>query len=198
MFQRGTIVVITFGVHDNASHQYERQQSCAISLGARHASNGDRRRMTEVNPQNTPARIVVHEIGHALAALSAARAHNRPLIILSSTGAVRSAGAGWWRELVAQSRESMPEQDAEWILDCGDEPGMALAALREGVGTIALNASEPIWSRVAQIAARCDASVLKVDRTGALDLVGSNNPQRDCNLYLSEGPDDVAKPGVLG
>jgi hypothetical protein len=154
--------------------------------------------MTEVNPQNAPARIVVHEIGHALAALTAAQAHNRPLIILSSTGAVRSAGAGWWRELVAQTRDSIPDQDAEWVLDCGDEPGMALAALREGVGTIALDTGEPVWSRVAQIAAQCDASVLKVDRGGALDLAGSNNPQRDCNLYLSDGPDGVAKPGVLG
>ena len=80
-------------------------------------------------------------------------------------------------------------------------PGAAdpkLAALREGVGTIALNASEPIWSRVAQIAVQCDASVLRIDRAGALDLADSNNPQRDCYLYLSNTPDGVAKPGVLG
>jgi hypothetical protein len=154
--------------------------------------------MTEVNPQNSMARIVIHEISHALAALTAAQAQNQPLLILSAPGAVRSAGAGWWRELVTQARDSIPDQSAEWVLDCGDEPGMALAALREGVGTIALEADEPTWSRVAQIAARCDASVLRVDRAGALDLADSNNPQRDCNLYLSNGPDSVAKPGVLG
>jgi hypothetical protein len=154
--------------------------------------------MAEVNPENAPARIAVHEIGHALAALAAARAHNRPLIILSAVGAVRSAGAGWWRELVAQASTDIPDQGAEWILDCGDEPGMALAALREGVDMISLDAGEPIWSRVAQIAAQCDARLLKVDRTGVLDLAGSNNPQHDCDLYLSKGPDDVAKPGVLG
>lgn len=154
--------------------------------------------MAEVNPQKKTARIVVHELGHALAALTAARARNQPLLILSAAGAVRSAGAGWWRELVAQAREESPEQDVEWVLDCGDEPGMALAALREGVGTIALDADEPIWSRVAQIAAQCDASVIRVDRKGALDLIDSNNPQRDCNLYLSEAPDSVAKPGVVG
>lgn len=154
--------------------------------------------MAEVNPENSPARIVVHEIDHAVAALAAARAHERPIVILSAVGAARSAGAGWWRELVAQTREGSLDQDAEWILDCGDEPGMALAALREGVGSIALDAGEPIWSRVAQIAAQCDATVRRVDRTGALDLAGSNNPQRDCNLYLSKSPDDVAKPGVLG
>ncbi len=154
--------------------------------------------MPEVNPQNSPARIVVHEIAHAIAALTAARAQNQPLLIISAPGAVRSAGAGWWRELVAQARDSIPDQGAEWVLDCGDEPGMALAALREGVGTIALEADETTWSRVAQIAIQCDASVLKVDRTGALDLADSNNPQRDCNLYLSNGPDSVAKPGALG
>jgi len=154
--------------------------------------------MAEVNPHNAPARIVVHELGHALAALTAAQAHQQPLVILSAPGAVRSAGAGWWRELVTQAGAGNPDQTAEWILDCGDEPGMALAALREGVTTIALDAGEPIWSRVAQIATQCDARVLRVDRTGALDLAGSNNPQRDCNLYLSNAPDGVAKPGVVG
>ena len=154
--------------------------------------------MAEVNPQSAPATIVVHEFSHAVAALTAAQAHNRPITILSAMGAVRSAGAGWWRELVTQAGANVPDQAAEWILDCGDEPGMALAALREGVGTIALNASEPIWSRVAQIAVQCDASVLRIDRAGALDLADSNNPQRDCYLYLSNTPDGVAKPGVLG
>lgn len=154
--------------------------------------------MAEVNPQSAPARIVVHEFGQAVAALSAAQAHNRPITILSARGAVRAAGAGWWRELVAQATASIPGQAAEWVLDCGDEPGMALAALREGVQKIALDAGEPIWSRVAQIATQCDASVVRVDRAGALDLAGSNNPQRDCDLYLSNTPDGVAKPGVLG
>ncbi|MDA0785505.1 MAG: hypothetical protein O3B37_04360 [Proteobacteria bacterium] len=154
--------------------------------------------MAEVNPQNIPAKIIVHEIGHALAALTAAHAHNRSLVILSATGAVRSAGAGWWRELVMQAGDSNPDQNAEWILDCADEPGMALAALREGVGTVALDADEPVWSRVAQIADQHDARVIRVDRSGALDLAGSNNPQRDCDLYLSKGPDGVAKPGALG
>ena len=154
--------------------------------------------MAEVNPQSAPATIVVHEFSHAVAALTAAQAHNRPITILSAMGAVRSAGAGWWRELVTQAGANVPDQAAEWILDCGDEPGMALAALREGVQAIALDAGEPIWSRVAQIAVQRDASVLRIDRAGALDLADSNNPQRDCYLYLSNTPDGVAKPGVLG
>ena len=154
--------------------------------------------MAEVNTQSAPATIVVHEFSHAVAALTAAQAHNRPITILSAMGAVRSAGAGWWRELVTQAGANVPDQAAEWILDCGDEPGMALAALREGVQAIALDAGEPIWSRVAQIAVQCDASVLRIDRAGALDLADSNNPQRDCYLYLSNTPDGVAKPGVLG
>ena len=154
--------------------------------------------MAEVNSQSNPAKIVVHEFSHAVAALTAAQAHNRPITILSAMGAVRSAGAGWWRELVTQAGANVPDQAAEWILDCGDEPGMALAALREGVQAIALDAGEPIWSRVAQIAVQCDASVLRIDRAGALDLADSNNPQRDCYLYLSNTPDGVAKPGVLG
>tara|TARA_R110002110_G_scaffold85816_4_gene223743 strand:+ start:77551 stop:78015 length:465 start_codon:yes stop_codon:yes gene_type:complete len=154
--------------------------------------------MAEVNPQSVPARIVVHEFSHAVAALAAAQAHNRPITILSAVGAARAAGAGWWRELVTQAQASASNLAAEWVLDCGDEPGMALAALREGVQTIALDAGEPIWSRVAQIATQCDARVVRIDRAGALDLANSNNPQRDCDLYLSPPPGGVAKPGVVG
>ncbi|MEP4379004.1 MAG: hypothetical protein ABJ215_15005 [Alphaproteobacteria bacterium] len=163
-----------------------------------HASDGDRRPMAEEYSRNAPARIVIHEFGHALAALTAAQSQDRAVIFLSAAGAVRSAGAGWWRELVAQARDVIPDQAAEWILDCGDEPGLALAALREGVGTIALDADEPVWSRVAQIAAGYDARIVRVDRTGALDLAGANNPQRECELYLSNNPDGVANPGALG
>lgn len=154
--------------------------------------------MAEVNPHSAAGRIVVHEFGHAVAALTAAQAHNRAVTILSAAGAARSAGAGWWRELVAQARASVPGQAAVWVLDCADEPGMALAALRDGVEAIALEAGEPIWSRVEQIAAQSNARLLRVDRAGALDLAASNNPQRDCNLYLSKAPDSVAKPDALG
>lgn len=154
--------------------------------------------MAEVKPDRATHQIVVHDFDQALAALRAADAAECKLTILSAPMAVRSAGAGWWRELVAQLTAEMPHQDADWILDCGDEPGMALAALREGIGSIALDADEPVWSRVAEIAAQAGARLVRIDREGALDLAGTNNPQRTCELYLSRDPRGVAKTGALG
>lgn len=154
--------------------------------------------MTEVKCDRAAGRIIVHELDHAVAALGAAQALSCPLTILSATGAVRSGGAAWWRELMSQARAIEPEPEAEWILDCADEPGMALGALREGIAAICLDADPAIWSRVAQIAAQSGATLLRPERTGALDLAGSNNPQRDCKLYLSDPADAVANPDALG
>jgi hypothetical protein len=154
----------------------------------------------------TPAVIVVHGLDQARAALAAAAAADRPVTLLSAPGAARSDGPGWWRELVRQGSESVPGANAAWVLDCADEAGSALAALREGVGCIALSCGEPARGRVCEIAAACGASVVEPDRARALDLASSRDPARACAAFLSDrpqarapgGPRDVAKPPALG
>ncbi|MBN42248.1 MAG: hypothetical protein CL573_02025 [Alphaproteobacteria bacterium] len=154
--------------------------------------------MTKVKPDHIVGRIVVHELDQAVTALTVAHALDCPIALLSATGAARSSGPAWWRELVTQAQTLAPGPGAHWILDCADEPGMALAALREGITSISLEAEGPVWSRVSEIAAQCGASLQRPDRANALDLAGSNNPQNDCKLYLSTLPEGVAKPDALG
>ncbi len=154
--------------------------------------------MTDVKSSYRAGLIIVHGLGHATAALTAARAQNSPVTIASAVGAVRSGGAGWWRELAAQAHAAVPDATAKWVLDCADEAGMALAALREGVAAVALETDPSVWSRVSQIAAQCDAELVRLDRSGALDLANSNNPQQACDWYLSDTPDGVANPDALG
>ncbi|MBO22099.1 MAG: hypothetical protein CMM26_07000 [Rhodospirillaceae bacterium] len=154
--------------------------------------------MTKVKRDRANAWIIVHDFDQAVAALAAANALDHPITLLSAPGAARAGGAAWWRELMTQATAAIPHLDAEWILDCADEPGMALAALREGVRAIALDAEYDTRARVEQIAKRLNATLVKVDRAGILDLAGANNPQRACELHLSKPPHGVAKPGALG
>src|SRR5262250_1346021 len=92
--------------------------------------------------------IVVHSLGHAVAALKAAAAAGRRVTLASAPGAggyagagwfrghsIASgaggyAGAGWFRGLVEAAREAVPEAPFSCLLDCGDEAGAVLAALR--------------------------------------------------------------------
>lgn len=144
------------------------------------------------------ATITVHGFDQAVAALRAAESSGRDIVILSAAGAARAAGAGWWRELSEQAAAAVPECDADWVLDCADEAGMALAALREGVRAIALEADDATRRRVTEIAARSGAALVRIDRAGALDLARTNNPQQECARFLANTPDGVAKPRALG
>lgn len=141
--------------------------------------------------------IAIHELAHAIAALEAARRHRQPVMLVSAPGAVRSGGAGWWRELIAQARAQVPDADAASVLDCADEPGMALAAIREGVEAVALDGDTDTLRRVGDIA-RQSGVALHAPAPADLDLARSENPAGDCENLLETRARGVAKPRALG
>jgi len=121
-----------------------------------------------------------------------------PVILVSAPGAVRSGGAGWWRALIAQADAAVSDVQASSVLDCADEPGMALAAIREGVEAIAIVAPEATYERLADIARQSGVAIRTIDWVAACDLAGSNDPQADCENHLRKRPAGVAKPAALG
>lgn len=145
-----------------------------------------------------PPTFIVHELRHAVAALNAARKADIPVIVRSAPGAVRTGGAGWWRALIAQARAAVPDARAESILDCAGEPGMALAAIREGVEGIAVSAPGTTGERLADIARQSGVAIAKADPATACDLAGSNDPQADCEIHIRTHAAGVAKPAALG
>jgi hypothetical protein len=151
-------------------------------------------------PSSADMRIsfMVHELAHAFAVRSAAQIHGLPVLLISAPGAVRTGGAGWWRQLVAQATTATPHADAKSILDCGEETGMALAAIREGVEAIALSAPEPALESVRDIAEQSGVSLQSIDWDDVFDLLGSNDPQADCENHLVKRSGSVANPDALG
>src|SRR5215831_4079277 len=77
--------------------------------------------------------IVVHSLAHAIAALKAAARAGRPVALASAPGAGSYVGPGWFREIVAAARQTVPEASFSSWLDCGDDIGATLAALRSEV-----------------------------------------------------------------
>ena len=57
--------------------------------------------------------------------------------------------------------EEYPDLSVEAVLDCGDAPGHALAALRQGVTAIALTARPEIRRKIEAIAARGGAQLMR-------------------------------------
>lgn len=111
--------------------------------------------------------VTVHALSEAEAALAAAGPAG--VLLLSAPGATGFAGPAWFLAMVAAAARRHPEAGFEAALDCADEAGTALAALRAGARLIVLDGSCPAFGAVAAAAAEVGARVLP-DRPPALDL----------------------------
>jgi hypothetical protein len=117
-----------------------------------------------------PLIIVVHSRAHAIAALNAAATAERAVTLASAPGAGVYAGPGWFCGIVEAAREAVPGAQFSAILDCGDEPGAALAAMRAGVECIVFIGRADVGQRLAEIAAQHGARVESRRLVPDLDL----------------------------
>jgi hypothetical protein len=117
-----------------------------------------------------PARaVIVRSIAEGRAVLAAARTRGRRVVLRSAPGAAATVGAGWFVALAAILREEHPDVAFEASLDCGPNPGLALAALREGAMLVRVVARPSVRAKIADIARKSGAR-LDSDRRPALDL----------------------------
>jgi len=133
---------------------------------------------------SAPPTIVVHGLAHALAALAAAREAGVAVRLASAPGAAAFAGAGWFAALLRAAADAVPGAAFEAVLDCGDAPGHALAALRAGITRIALVGRPRAVRAVAAIAVQQDAAIDR--RRGVrLDLGDAADPPAAARQFLA-------------
>lgn len=109
--------------------------------------------------------VTIHGLEEARRALTP----GRPAVLLSAPGAGAWAGALWWRRLIDLLHVEFPEISFSDLLDCGDAPGAALAALRTGCRALVLSRAVPAWPAVAALARTLGAELQSV-RPESLDL----------------------------
>lgn len=126
-------------------------------------------------------RIRIHSLAQARAAVAAAAECGVPVVLDSPPG----AAAYWGPALFLAILEKAGAESG--VLDCGDAPGHALAALRAGVPAVRLAARPEATAAVAAIAAASGAQV-ETDAPELLDL-GPVPPRRwaeACRAWLNE------------
>ena len=96
--------------------------------------------------------IIVHSLAHAVAALRAAARADRSVVLASAPEAGVYAGGGWFRALVEAAREAVPNAQFTALLDCGEEAGAALAAIRAEVDGLVFTGGTDVARRLADIA----------------------------------------------
>lgn len=116
---------------------------------------------------------------HGLAQARLAVAPGRPVCLLSAMGAAKFAGCLWWKGIVDAVRTT----DVQDILDCGDAPGRAMAALRIGQMRLVLDLACPAFAAVVAAGAMLGAEVGS-ERPAALDL-GERGAARKLDAWLA-------------
>ena len=130
------------------------------------------------------ARIVVHSLTDACAALAAAAALGRDVTLASAAGAGAYAGPGWFKALTDEAMRAVPTAHCDTVLDCGAAPGFALAALQFGLKRVRFTGSDEVGRRLQAIAAQRGA-VIETETVPALNLRGVRQPEARCRAWLA-------------
>lgn len=70
------------------------------------------------------------------------------------------AGIGWWREMLTILKAEFPGRAFTAVLDCGDRTGLALAAIRDGIPCIRVDARPDVLAKIQAIAAQSATTIL--------------------------------------
>jgi acyl-CoA reductase-like NAD-dependent aldehyde dehydrogenase len=95
---------------------------------------------------------VVHDLAQARAALAAAAAGGRRIQLRSAPDAAAYAGIGYLQALGAAVGH-------ELLIDCGDDAGLVMAALRSGCRKLVFTGSSATAAKLADMAADAGAEL---------------------------------------
>jgi len=119
--------------------------------------------------------LLVRDLAQARAALRVAREAGRAVAVWSPPGAAAYWGAGYFAALAEEATAAEPGADAAFVLDCGEDAGAAMAALRAGVRALCYTGGAEVRARLADMAAQVGAALLDA-RPEAADLGASDAP----------------------
>ena len=114
--------------------------------------------------------IIIHSLAQAIAALTAAARAGRPVALASAPNAGSYVGPGWFGALVVAAREAVPGARFSALLDCGDDVGAALAAIRSEIEYVVFVGRTDVARRLAGIAEQHGVRLVTDRPAAALDL----------------------------
>ena len=127
--------------------------------------------------------IIFHSLAHALAALGAARETGVDMSLVTAPGAARYAGPDHLKKIVDLALAEFEGESPDVLIDCGDDAGPAMSALRAGWKALAFSGEPALKRKIADMASQCGARLM--DRPAdALDLLDERDPDAACRRWL--------------
>ncbi len=114
--------------------------------------------------------IIVHSLEDARTAVAVAEDLALPVTLRNAPGAAAYLGAQVFRDMIAEAAAPHPATEVTAVFDCGEDPGLALGALRHGLKVIRINAPLETREKIADIARQTGAR-LEQTPSPALDLL---------------------------
>ena len=145
--------------------------------------------MLPISVDSTDPVIIIHSLAQAIAALNVAARAGRAIVLASAPDAGGYVGPGWFGALIAAAREAVPGARFSALLDCGDNVGAALAAIRLEIEGVVFIGRADVAGRLGDIA-RQHGVRFETDRWAtALDLgedffVSGDSVERRCAEFL--------------
>ncbi|MGB8182945.1 MAG: hypothetical protein WCF13_11295 [Stellaceae bacterium] len=130
------------------------------------------------------ARIVVHSLTDACAALAAAASVGCEVTLTSAAAAGGYAGPAWFKALTEEAMRTVPDARCDTVLDCGAAPGIALAALQLGLKHLRFTGNAEARRHLQAIAVQLDATI-ETEDLPALDLRGVRHAEARCRAWLT-------------
>jgi hypothetical protein len=130
-------------------------------------------------------RIIVYSQAQARAAVEAAAERQVPVILASAPGMAGFMGPLWFKALADEACGFHPQATVTAVLDCADEAGTVLAALRCGFRLVRFSGPEEMRARLDDIARQLGAAVEGAVAADILDLLDCNDPLPACRAFLA-------------
>ena len=140
-------------------------------------------------PDRPRLACIVADLRLAQIAVQEAAAAGADVELWSPPDAAGNLGVGYWAALDRAVAGIAEPGRAVTVLDCGDAPGFALAALREGLCNLHVGVRDDVHGKLAAIAEACGAA-LHPGPPPELDLRDRIDPAASCRFALrnSHGP----------
>ncbi len=105
-------------------------------------------------------------------------------MLMSARGMASFMGPLWFKALIDEARAGTSAEVTS-VLDCADEPGTVLAALRCGFKLVGFTGPEDTRKRLDDIAGQIGASVEGDAVFGKLDLLDQRDAPAACRAFLA-------------
>ena len=148
-----------------------------------------------MNGHGTPGTLrrafIVYHAAHVAAVFTAATELRVPVTLRSAPAAAAWLGPAGFRAMILDTAAGFPGAPYDWVLDCGDSPGLAMNALRHDIPAIVLRAPPAVMAKIADMAATAGAR-LEDGAAPALDLLDAADPLAACRDWLASPAESIA------